>query len=74
MKATREKGFVVKPNHEKELDVCVDADFAGNWDPKETKHKSTAKSRHGCFANCAGCPTTWKSQLQNEIALSSTES
>ena len=52
----------------------LDADFAGNWDPKESMHKDTARSRHGFIIKYAGCPITWKSQLQTEISLSSTES
>jgi hypothetical protein len=56
------------------LEVYVDADFAGNWDPKETDDKDTARSRHGYLFYYAGCPILWKSQLQSEFALSSTES
>jgi hypothetical protein len=52
----------------------VDADFAGNWDPKDFEDRDTARSRHGYYIMYAGCPILWKSQLQNEIALSSTES
>ena len=33
----------------------------------------TARSRHGYVIMYAGCPIVWKSQLQNEIALSTTE-
>ena len=58
----------------KELEVYVDADFAGNWDPKEYTDRDTARSRHGYVIMYAGCPIMYKSQLQNECALSSTES
>ena len=34
----------------------------------------TARSQHGYVIKYAGCPLLWKSQLQTEIALSSTES
>ena len=34
----------------------------------------TARSRHGHVIYCAGCPILSKSQLQTEIALSTTES
>jgi hypothetical protein len=65
-------------HHQAELDgleVFVDADFSGNWD-SEIAHldKDTARSRHGCSVMFAGCPIVWASQLQTEIALSSTES
>ena len=56
------------------MEVYVDADFSGNWDPKETKDVDTARSRHGYIISYAGCPVLWKSQMQTEIALSSTES
>ena len=56
------------------MEVFVDADFAGNWDPEETDDVDTARSRHGYLIMFAGCPILWKSQLQTEIALSSTES
>jgi hypothetical protein len=36
--------------------------------------RDTARSRHGYIINYAGCPLLWKSQMQTEVALSSTES
>ena len=53
--------------------MWVDADFCGNFDPKDG-HRDTARSRHGYYITYKGCPITWKSQLQTEITLSSTES
>ena len=55
--------------------MYVDADFAGNWD-KDIAHtdRDTARSRHGYLVMYVSCPLIWKSQLQGEIALSSTES
>ena len=41
---------------------------------KEYQDRDTARSRHGYFIMYAGVPILWKSQLQSEIALSSTES
>lgn len=58
---------------QKGLEVFVDADFAGNWDPKEAWDRDTARSRHGYIIRYAGCPVTWKSSLQTECALSTTE-
>ena len=53
----------------------MDADFAGNWDKNEAgSNPDTAHSRHGYIIMYEGCPIIWKSQLQMEIALSSTES
>ena len=58
----------------KELEVYVDADFAGNWSHRGAYDPDTARSRHGYIIMYKGCPVTWKSQMQTEIALSSTES
>jgi hypothetical protein len=74
LKATRDKGTILKPCADKDMEIYVDADFAGNWDPNETWDRDTARSRHGYIISYAGCPIIWKSQLQTEIALSSTES
>ena len=74
MKGTRNKGTILRPDKTKGLEVYVDADFAGNWDPKEHQDRDTARSRHGYIIMYARCPILAKSQLQTEIALSSTES
>jgi len=66
--------MILSPNSKRGLEVFVDADFAGNWDPDETEDRDTARSRHGYLILFAGCPIVWKSQLQTEVALSSTES
>jgi len=72
--ATRDKGMILKPNGES-FDVSVDADFTGNWDSTEAASDcDTARSRHGYIITYAGCPITWASKLQTEVALSSTES
>ena len=69
-----EKGIYLTPDKNKGMEVYVDADFAGNWDPDETHDIDTARSRHGYVIKFANCPIVWKSQLQLEQALSSTES
>ena len=56
------------------MEVWVDADFAGNWNRSESEDRDTARSRHGYIIMYEGCPILHKSQLQTEIALSSTES
>ena len=74
LKETRDKGTILRPNRHKNLEVYVDADFAGNFDREDTQDRDTARSRHGYILMLHGCPLTWKSQLQTEITLSSTES
>jgi hypothetical protein len=75
LKGTRTEGMILRPDPTKQLEVFVDADFAGNWDPDiAAKDRSTARSRHGYYICYGGIPIAWKSTLQQEIALSSTES
>lgn len=75
LKGTRDKGTIIRPVSDKDLEVYVDASFCGDWDPTEAaQDRDTARSRHGYIINYAGCPLLWKSQLQTEIAMSSTES
>ena len=73
---TRRKGIRFKADITRGLEVFVDASFAGNWDKQDalTGDRDTARSRHGYIILYYGCPLIWKSQLQTEIALSSTES
>lgn len=72
---TRDKGLILRPDKSKSIDVYVDADFSGNWEKEgAASDRDTARSRHGYIIMYNGCPMIWKSQLQGEIALSSTES
>ena len=71
---TRDKGMVLRPDPTRSLEVHVDADFCGNWDKQDANDPDAARSRHGYVITYAGCPVVWKSQLQTEHALSSTES
>lgn len=66
--------MILKPDLTRSFEVYVDADFCGNWDSSISNERDTARSRHGYCIMYAGCPITWKSQLQTEIALSTTES
>jgi len=73
--ATRDKGIIMTPNDSESFKVSVDANFCGNWDQSEAvEDANTARSRHGFLISYAGCPLMWKSKMQPEIALSSTES
>jgi hypothetical protein len=75
LKGTRDKGLIIKPQPNKGLEVYVDANFSGNWDPKAPEmDRDTARSRHGYIIMYEKCPIIWKSQMQTEVCLSSTES
>ena len=73
---SRRKVIRFKADITRGLEVFVDASFAGNQDKQDaqTGDRDTARSRHGYIILYYGCPLIWKSQLQTEIALSSTES
>jgi hypothetical protein len=73
--STRDRGYLIRPDPNKSVEIYVDADFAGNWDPELAGlDPDTAHSRHGFVVFLAGIPLVWKSSLQQEHALSSTES
>jgi hypothetical protein len=55
--------WLFNSTEDRQLEVFVDADFAGNWDPDETDDRDTARSRHRYLIYHTGCPIFWKSQL-----------
>jgi Reverse transcriptase (RNA-dependent DNA polymerase) len=71
---TKDKGLILNPK-DHSFECYVDADFVGNWNRATADvDPSTAKSRTAFIIRYAGCPVTWASKLQTEVALSSTES
>ena len=56
-----------------DMKVYLDTDFAGNYCSQDTQGRDTARSKQGYIVMYKGWPITWKSQLQTEICLSSTE-
>ena len=62
-----------KPDSLKGLEVYVDADFAGGWDPADPGNADNIYSRTGFVICHASCPIYWQSKLQTEIALSTAE-
>ena len=78
LKGTIDEGLVLRPKMDDgslalDLDVYVDADFAGLWPHEDKADPISVKSRTG-FAICiADCPVIWQSKLQATIALSTME-
>jgi len=72
VRGTEDKEIIYVPDRSRGLEVYVDADFAGNYDYSDT-NVDTARSRHGYIITYVGMPIVCKSQLQTEIALSTTE-
>ena len=69
LKATRDKGIILRPDETQNLNMYIDADFAGNWNREESNDRDTVQSRHGYVIKYLDCPIIWKSQMQTEIAL-----
>ena len=72
---TLDKGLILRPDPKQSFLVWADADFVGNWNQDTAiLDVSTAKSRSGYLITYSGCPISWVSKMQTEIALSTTES
>ena len=72
---TKGKGIILHPDTTQSFMVWADADFVGNWNQETAiSDATTAKSRSGFLITYAGCPISWASRMQTEVALSTTES
>jgi hypothetical protein len=71
--ATRNKGIILTLAERYSLDAFIDSDFAGMWHRQFSHMRDMCLSRSGYVITFCGCPIYWKSKLQTEIALSSTE-
>ena len=63
----------MKPDPRKQMELYVDADFAGEWTRATSLDPRASLSMTGFVLNYAGCPIVWKSTLQTTIALSTAE-
>jgi len=70
---TRDKGLILQPQATHALNAYVDADFAGRWSEAYSHLRDNSLSRTGYVLLYCGCPITWVSKLQTEVALSTTE-
>jgi KUP system potassium uptake protein len=71
--STQDRGMTYTPDPTKGIEVYVDADFAGGWDPGDARNAENVYSQTGYVIRYAGCPIYWQSKLQMEIALSMAE-
>ncbi len=69
----KDKGMKYTPDYTKGIEIYVDADFFGGWDPGDPLKADNVYSRTGYIIQYAGCPIYWQSKLQTEIALSTAE-
>jgi hypothetical protein len=74
LKTAHDLGLEFKPDSKKGFECYCDADFSGFWNKKFTPvDPSTAKSQSGWIIFHAGCPVSWASKLQSQVALSTTK-
>ena len=65
--------MIYRPDLLQGLEVFIDADFAGGWDPEDAENADNVYSCTGYVICYAGCPMFRQSKLQTEIALSTAE-
>jgi hypothetical protein len=71
LKKMRDLGLKFKPDPKKGFECYCDADFSNKaFAPVDP---STAKSGSGWIIFYTGCPVSWASKLQSQVALSTTE-
>ena len=58
-----DKCKISKPVKYDNLEVYVDSNFTGNWDPKKHTNCETDRYIHIYLINYGGCPIIWKYQL-----------
>lgn len=74
LRRTRDYGTIVSPTGDLNLELYVDADFAGLYGRDPERSPSSARSRTGYIVFFGGIPLVWRSFLQTEISLSTLES
>ncbi len=71
---SRDLGIRFKPYPSKGFECYCDADILGLWNKTlAPDDPSTAKSQSGWIIFYTGCPVSWASKLQSQVALSTTE-
>jgi hypothetical protein len=74
LKKTHDLGLKFKPDPKKGFECYCDTNFFGNWNKAfAAVDPSTAKTQSGWIIFYAGCPVSWASKNQSQVALSTTE-
>jgi hypothetical protein len=74
LKKTCDLGLHFKPDSNKGFECYCDADFSGLWNKAfASVDPSSSKSQSGWNIFYAGCPISWASKLQSQVAMSTTE-
>ena len=69
LKGLKHKGTILKLLKGDNIDVYVDTDFYGNWDPKDHTDRDTAIYRNVYLINYGRFPILWKPQLHKYVVL-----
>ena len=69
LKNTLERGMVIQPTREIDVDAYPDADFVGMYGHEKPTDPACAKSHSGFVIMFAGVPILWQSKLQTDTAL-----
>lgn len=70
---TANRGLIIRPTQEMNLDCFVDADFCGVFNLEDGHDPRSVRSRTGFVITLGDVPVLWKSKLQPQIALSTME-
>jgi hypothetical protein len=71
---TKDMGLMLHPKMNLSLNMHADTDFVGRWHKEYSDLRNNILSCTGYIISFCGCPDTWCSKLQSELALSTTES
>ena len=73
MKGTVDKGMILQIDESKGIECYTYADFVGGWNKETNTDPTSVLSRAGYIIFYKGCHVTWKSKMEREISLSTTE-
>ena len=74
LSGTNDKGLIIRPSNELQLDCYVDPDFAGLWRIEDPNDTICVRFRTGYILTLNNCPLLWVSRLQTLTSVSTMES
>ena len=73
MQLTKDKGVIILPSKNFQMDCHLDADFSGLWNMENYKDLTRVKSRTGYLILFMKFPLLSTSKIQTQIVLSTME-
>ena len=71
---THNKGLLITPTRDFNIDAYPDADFTDLYNDEEHNDPICVRIRTGFVINVAGCPVLWKSRIQSKTSTSTMHS